>query len=172
MNEISKEAIKEKDILFNNMQTLMLSTLDKEMSPNCSYAPSAIDPENGNFYIYISQLSKHTSNLLENNQLSAMIIEDESNSKFLFGRKRFTFDALASVVDRESDKWNNKINILEDKFGESIKFLKPLKDFILFEISPKDEGLLVYGFGRAFKFTGRKLNKIKFLNEVGHNKGK
>ncbi len=168
MDEILKEAYLEKDSLIQNMQTVVLSTKCDDGIPNASYAPSALDSD-GFYYIYISKLSKHANNLLNSKNLSVMIIEDESKSKNLFARKRLTMNCKSSEIKRDSKNWNNKILLLENKFGESITFLKKLTDFHLFKIEPKD-GLLVYDFGRAFRFKGRKLDEIIFLNDKGHTK--
>ena len=168
MDEILKEAYVEKDSLIQNMHTVILSTKCADGIPNASYAPSVIDSD-GFYYIYISKLSKHANNLLSSENLSVMIIEDESKSKNLFARKRLTMNCNSSEVIRDSENWNNKISLLEGKFGESITFLKKLTDFHLFKIEPKD-GLLVYDFARAFRFKGRKLDEIIFLNDKGHTK--
>ena len=56
---------------------------------------------------------------------------------------------------------------MENKFGETITYLKNMKDFHLFEMKP-NTGLLVSGFGKAFNFTGEGLNDIVHLNEKGH----
>tara|TARA_Y100001936_G_scaffold252638_1_gene313198 strand:+ start:3145 stop:3654 length:510 start_codon:yes stop_codon:yes gene_type:complete len=166
MDEILKEAHIQKDRLIKNMETVILSTKCDDSIPNASYAPSVLD-SNGFYYIYISKLSKHANNLLSNKALSVMIIEDESKSKNLFARKRLTMNCISSEIVRGSENWNDKISLLENKFGESITFLKKLTDFHLFKIEPKD-GLLVYDFARAFRFKGRKLDEIIFLNEKGH----
>ena len=168
MDEILKEAYVEKDCLIQNMQTVILSTKCDDGIPNASYAPSVLDSD-GFYYIYISKLSKHANNLLNSKNLSLMIIEDESKSKNLFARKRLTMNCKSSEIKRDSKNWNNKISLLENKFGESITFLKKLTDFHLFKIEPKD-GLLVYDFARAFRFKGRKLDEIIFLNDKGHTK--
>lgn len=168
MTKIEKEAIKEKNDIINRMQSINISTVCEKNIPNSSYAPAAID-EHGNYYIYVSELSKHTRNLISNSKVSIMLIEDEISSKNIFARKRFTINANAARVDRDTNLWNEKIKLLESKFGESIKFLKEMTDFHLFKLIPKD-GLLVYGFGRAFNFVGENLERIKHLNEKGHTK--
>ena len=170
MDDISLEAIKQKDSIINNMKTVILSTNNKNGDPNASYAPCVTD-EKGFYYIYISRLSKHAINLLENSKLSVMIIEDESNSENIFARKRFTMTCNAVEIKRDTDKWVDKINLMEDKFGEAISYLKKLTDFHLFKIEPEN-GLLVYGFARAFHFYGQKLDQIKFLNDKGHTEEK
>ena len=166
MDEILKEAHIQKDRLIKNMETVILSTKCDDSIPNASYAPSVLDSD-GFYYIYISKLSKHANNLLSSKDLSVMIIEDESKSKNLFARKRLTMNCGSSEIIRDSKEWLDKISLLEDKFGEAISYLKKLTDFHLFQIEPKD-GLLVYDFARAFRFKGRKLDEIIFLNEKGH----
>ena len=166
MDEILKEAYEEKNNLVENMKTIILSTKCNDGKLNASYAPSVVDSK-GFYYVYISRLSKHANNLINNSMLSIMIIEDESKSENIFARKRFTINASAEVIDRESSLWFDKIQILESKFGESLTFLKKLTDFHLFKIEPKN-GLLVYGFARAFKFKNKKLDQIVHMNDQGH----
>tara|TARA_Y100000590_G_C15646080_1_gene986908 strand:+ start:732 stop:1244 length:513 start_codon:yes stop_codon:yes gene_type:complete len=170
MDDILKEALKHKKNIINNMNTVILSTVSEKGYPNASYAPCAVD-EHNNFFIYISKLSKHTNNLIGNPLVSIMIIEDESESENIFARKRLTIEAHAEVIKRDSKKWLDKMSLLENKFGEPIEYLKNLTDFYLFNLKP-DNGLLVHGFARAFKFIGSDLNDIKYLNEKGHTSKK
>tara|TARA_B100001996_G_scaffold292219_1_gene232430 strand:- start:134 stop:646 length:513 start_codon:yes stop_codon:yes gene_type:complete len=170
MNDTLSKAIKEKEKIISEMNTMILSTTDSKGIPNASYAPTTID-ESGNFYIYISELSKHTQNLLNSNNASLMIIEDESKSDNLFARRRFTMNSNSKEVVRDSNEWNEKIQLLENKFKEQIGFLKNMTDFHLFKLTPID-GLLVHGFGRAFRFVGEGLNQIKHLNDKGHTEKK
>tara|TARA_Y100000590_G_C15683566_1_gene1000724 strand:- start:138 stop:647 length:510 start_codon:yes stop_codon:yes gene_type:complete len=166
MDDILKEATSQKNNILKSMKTVILGTIDSNSNPNSSYAPSVID-ENGDFFIYISKLSKHTRNLLKNPAVSIMIIEDEEKSENIFARKRFTINAQSKEIIRDSDIWNEKILLMEKKFGESISFLKNLTDFYLFKLKPRD-GLLVHGFARAFKFKGQHLDEIDYLNDQGH----
>ena len=76
MNDLNQEAMKQKNELLSKMSSIILGTVSKEGLPNSSYAPSVVDSD-GSMYIYISDLSKHTSNLIEVSQVSIMIIEDE-----------------------------------------------------------------------------------------------
>ncbi len=164
------EAVKKKDKMVRGMKTVILSTVSKLGKPNSSYAPSVVSSE-GDFYIYISSLSRHTSNLLENSELSMMIIEDESRSENIFGRKRFTMDAISNKVERGSDEWLNVISMMENKFGETITYLKDMTDFYMFKLQP-NKGLLVHGFARAFDFYGEGLSEVRYLNEKGHTQKK
>ena len=170
MNDLSSEAIQEKNNILLNMQSVILSTVSEDGLPNASYAPAVIDND-GSIYIYISELSKHTKNLLEVPRVSIMIIVDESDSENLFARKRFTIKASSFEIQRDSVEWVDKIGLMEKKFGEPIAFLKDLTDFRMFRLTPEN-GLLVHGFARAFHFTGKKLDKIEYLNDKGHTQKK
>ncbi len=166
MDEILKEAYDEKNNLVENMKTIILSTKCNDGKLNASYAPSVVDSK-GFYYVYISRLSKHANNLINNSMLSIMIIEDESKSKNLFARKRLTMNCSSNEIIRDSEQWIDKISLLENKFGEAITYLKKLTDFHLFQIEPSN-GLLVYDFARAFNFEGIKLDKVVHLNDKGH----
>tara|TARA_Y100001960_G_C14402767_1_gene694241 strand:- start:124 stop:636 length:513 start_codon:yes stop_codon:yes gene_type:complete len=170
MDAILKEADFEKNMLLEKMKSVIISSVSKNGVPNASYAPSLMD-ENNNFYIYISNLSKHASNLSNNPQASIMIIEDECKSEFLFARKRLTFDVDTVRIERDTRCWNDTMLLMENKFGDSIKFLKDLTDFNLFKLTPS-QALLVYGFGKAFKFSDADLKNASFMNDRGHSKKK
>ncbi|WP_367888879.1 iron-sulfur cluster assembly scaffold protein, partial [Aeromonas salmonicida] len=77
--------------------------------------------------------------------VSLMLIEDETGARELFARKRLTFDALAEVVARDDVRWSQAIAALEGRFGEIVKGLSNLKDFVLFRLKP-EQGLFVKGF--------------------------
>ena len=160
------EVLNEKEKLINNSKTAILATSDNKGIPNSSYCPIYID-EDSNYYIYISELSKHTINISSNPIISLMIIEDESHSENIFARKRFTIDGECSKINRDTKIWNQKIEKMEAKFGETFSYLKSMKDFHLFKIVPQN-GLLVYGFGKAFKITGSKLDCVMHINDKGH----
>jgi len=168
MDSVFKEAINEKNELILNMKSIILSTICDRNTPNSSYAPS-IRGGNGDFYVYVSELSKHTRNILQNSRISAMIIEDESKADNLFARKRLTMDCNAQKIERGVDEWEETLNEMRSKLGDTIKFLKDMTDFHLFKLVPIN-GLLVYGFGKAFKFKDGNLDSFSHLNDKGHTK--
>ena len=170
MDEILIEAQKENNQLLEGMNTIMLSTVSKSGMPNVSYAPSSVDEKN-NFYIYISNLSKHSRNLKQTSKASIMIIEDEKDSENIFGRKRLTLDVNVENIKRDTTLWKGKIKLLEDKFPDTMSFLVKLTDFNLFKLTPEN-GLLVYGFGKAFKYDNGNLVNPKHINNGGHTKKK
>ncbi len=70
------------------------------------------------------------------------MIEDEDSSKQLFARKRLTFDAVATVVERDSEMWQQVVGQMKDRFGEIIDGLSQLEDFVLFNLKA-EQGLFV-----------------------------
>ena len=97
-----------------------------------------------------------------------MLIEDESNSRQIYARKRLTFDALADEIPRKTSDWERGITALHEKHGDIVKNLSQLGDFHLFRLIP-EKGLYVKGFGQAFTVSGDELVDFVHLKE-GHRK--
>ncbi|PTO82594.1 heme utilization protein HutZ [Vibrio splendidus] len=147
-------------------RTLQLATVDEEGRPNVSYAPFVQNQEG--YFVLISDIARHARNLKANPQVSLMMIEDEESSKQLYARKRLTFDAQASVVERETELWTQVIGQMQERFGEIIDGLSQLQDFSLFNLKAEN-GLFVKGFGQAYQVSGDDLVDFVHLQE-GHKK--
>lgn len=145
--------------------TLQLATQDADGVPNASYAPFALADDG--FYILVSELARHGTNLQVSDKLSVMLIEDESESKSVFARKRLTFDATAEVVARDSDTFTKGVAALSIRFGDMIDNLAALKDFNLFKLNPH-HGLYVKGFGQAFSLSGAELLDVDWKRDGHH----
>ncbi|MGR5219462.1 heme utilization protein HutZ [Vibrio parahaemolyticus] len=149
-----------------NRKTIQLATVDEEGRPNVSYAPFVQNQEG--YFVLISQIARHARNLESNPHVSLMMIEDETESKQLFARKRLTFDAVATTVERDSDLWHQIIAQMQERFGEIIDGLSQLQDFILFNLKA-EQGLFVKGFGQAYQVSGDDLVDFVHLQQ-GHRK--
>lgn len=147
-------------------RTLQLATVDDNGRPNVSYAPYV--QNQAGYFVLISELARHARNLQLNPQVSIMMIEDEGSSKQLFARKRLTFDAVATVVPRDSQQWSQVITQMQQRFGEIIEGLSQLEDFVLFNLKA-DQGLFVKGFGQAYQVSGDDLVDVVQLDQ-GHKK--
>lgn len=147
-------------------RTLQLATVDAEGRPNVSYAPFVQNQEG--YFVLISDVARHARNLKANPQVSLMMIEDEENSKQLYARKRLTFDAQASVVERETELWTQVISQMQERFGEIIDGLSQLQDFSVFKLKA-EKGLFVKGFGQAYKVSGDDLVDFVHLQD-GHKR--
>ncbi|MGB5854552.1 MAG: heme utilization protein HutZ [Oceanisphaera sp.] len=144
--------------------TLVLATVDGEGVPNVSYAPFAL-LEDG-YYILISEMARHTKNLLVNPKISLMMVEDEQACRNLFARKRLTFDARPERVTRDTPEWQAGIGALHARFDDTVVGLSKLADFHLFRLVPL-KGLFVKGFGKAFAVSGDDLVDVLHLTD-GH----
>ncbi|WOT05901.1 heme utilization protein HutZ [Shewanella youngdeokensis] len=145
--------------------TLQLATQDALGIPNASYAPFALADDG--FYILVSQLARHGTNLNASNQLSVMLLEDESEAKSIFARKRLTFDATAERVERDTQAFTKGVLALSLRFGDMIDNLASLTDFHLFKLNPH-QGLYVKGFGQAFSLTGKQLLDVNWKRDGHH----
>ncbi|MGS0673703.1 heme utilization protein HutZ [Shewanella sp. 0m-4] len=146
--------------------TLQLATQDANGVPNASYAPFALADDG--FYILVSELARHGTNLKAVNRLSVMLLEDEAEAKSVFARKRLTFDATAELVDRESEVFTKGVAALSARFGEMIDNLASLGDFNLFKLNPH-HGLYVKGFGQAFSLSGAELLEVDWKRDGHHS---
>ncbi|WP_260261754.1 heme utilization protein HutZ [Vibrio intestinalis] len=147
-------------------RTLQLATVDAEGRPNVSYAPF-VQNQDG-YFVLISEIARHARNLQANPNVSLMMIEDEESSKQLFARKRLTFDAVATVVERDSEQWQQVVAQMKDRFGEIIDGLSQLQDFVLFNLTA-EKGLFVKGFGQAYQVSGDDMVDFVHLQD-GHKK--
>jgi hypothetical protein len=150
------------------VQSVILSTVSESGKPNASYAPFVMD-ESKNIYIYVSGLSTHTQNMYVNAQTSVLFIEDESQTKQIFARRRLTFDCTATFVERETEEWGLVVDQFQARFGEIIELFRNLPDFRIFKLTPS-EGRFVIGFGAAYKISGDNLNQLQHITGDGHGK--
>ena len=132
--------------------SLLLSTLNPDGSPDLSYTPF-VDHE-GQFLILTSHLSAHTGNLINDSRATVLFIEDESRCEQIYARRRLRFQCEAQRFAKETEAWNELIDLFAERFGEIIDTLRMLPDFELFALTPQG-GQWVKGFGKAFKFGGR-----------------
>ncbi|MGC6406998.1 heme utilization protein HutZ [Bisgaard Taxon 45] len=145
-------------------KTIMLATVGEDGNPNVSYAPFAIN--NGEYQVFISTIARHARNLQAVPKVSLMLIEDESQSRQIFARRRLSFDAVSRVVERETEEWRSGVEALKARHGSLMDELSRMKDFHLFSFKPS-QGLFVKGFGQAFQVSHDDLVRFVHLVE-GH----
>jgi heme iron utilization protein len=128
------------------IQTASLATLDASGDPCCSYAPYVF--VNGNFYLFLSGLAAHCRNLLARPVCDIMLIEDESQAKNQFARRRAMIRCSVETVYRQAGEFSTVADQFREKFGPTIDMLVGLPDFNLFRLLPQS-GTMVLGFGNA-----------------------
>lgn len=151
------QAQKEMSQLISERRSVILASADSRGSPEASYAPFVTDPM-GNFYVYVSNLARHTSHLRREETISLMLIEDEATAASMFGRRRLTLNCKTSSIPRESEHFLGIMDAFKLRFGDIATRLAQMEDFNLFQLSPKG-GRLVLGFGAAFRVVGLEVER-------------
>lgn len=152
----------------HSRKSLMLSTVKEDGSPYASYAPFAIGDEC--FYVLLSEIAIHATNLQHTPLASVLIIQDEDAADELFARIRVNYAVSAEHIEFESELWDHGIGVLAERHGKRINDLSQLADFKLFKLKPTG-GRFVKGFGRAYSLEGGTLSsEITSPMTDGHKK--
>ncbi len=147
--------------LRDQRRSLQMATIDANGLPEASYAPF-VWFENA-CYLFLSQLARHTQNLNVNPSLGLLLIEDESEARNQFARRRIIWQGRAEVIDRENELFKTVMQGFRDRFGDFIDIIEPLQDFQLFKVTPKS-GRFISGFAQAFQLSGEGLIEITHIN--------
>lgn len=139
------------DALIERHQSLLLASQAESGEAEISYAPYLRSA--GNFYILVSELAKHTQNLLARPQASILFIEAETEAVNPFARQRLTLSCRVQEIDKTHDGYLTQIEAMAEKFGNIISVLRSLPDFHLMQLIPQ-HGQFVAGFGKALKVDG------------------
>lgn len=139
-------------------KSAVLGTVSAQGEPQASYAPCIVDEER-NIYIFVSGLSAHTQNLTATGRASALFIQDEAETSQMFARKRLSYSCKATLVERQSDRWQTIAEQFESRFGNIIEVMKGLADFRIFQLSPQS-GRFVVGFGAAYDIDPNDLSQL------------
>ncbi|MTJ08511.1 MULTISPECIES: HugZ family protein [unclassified Anabaena] len=138
--------------------SIIISTVSKEGIPNASYAPFVMDDDK-NIYIYVSGLATHTQNIYASPYVSVLFIDDEVKTKQIFARRRLNFDCTASLIERDTEKWQQIVDKFQIRFGELITTLRSLPDFRILQLKPHS-GRFVIGFGSAYNINADNINQL------------
>ena len=141
-----------------SMQSVLLSTLGEDGDPHNGYTPFVFDGKD--LIIFVSQLSLHTRDLLNNGKVSAMLIADEQMSEQIFARTRVSYQCMATAISKEDESYNVQLDKLEARHGKMIGLLRQLPDFVLFRLQPY-KGQFVMGFGQAYHLGGDHLDEFE-----------
>ncbi len=146
--------------LLDTRLSLQLATVDGDGRPHASYAPFV--PSENDFYVYVSQLSAHTRNLLDTQRAGVLVIEDEGEAENPFVRRRLVFDCRATTIARDTPVWGEILDRFEQRFGDIVLTLRELRDFVLFRLRA-ESGVYVRGFGQAYRLEGEKLDRLHHI---------
>ena len=143
MNKLSNtEIIDTFNTFTKDKFSLILSTTNENIDPLTSYSPFVED--DNKFYTVMSSAMTHFKNIEETLKAHVFIIEDEKDASHIFARKRLYFSASCKIVDEEK-----YFELFDKRYGESLSFIRKMKDFKIVELTPKDKSLIL-GFGAAY----------------------
>jgi len=154
MNEKAEKLTEDRkhfEALRNQARSLIMATVDESSVPRTSYAPFVRD--SGCFYVYLSRLSEHTTELIDIPVVSIMLIEDEAAAGQIFARKRLSYLCESQIVAGDEDGYDAILQLLTSRFGNVMILLQSLPDFVLFRFKPVS-GRFVTGFGKAYALKG------------------
>lgn len=134
--------------LLQQCASVQLATLNTDGAPEISYAPYI--RYEGCFYLFISRLARHTTNLLCTPQVSLLLIQDEADAKNIFARQRLSLQGQAQELASDDMLHREILDKFEQRHGKTVALLRTLPDFLLFRIQ-LSRATFVQGFGQAFE---------------------
>ena len=155
-NQLSLEELQQEAVAFRReCDAVMLSTTSPDGMPDASYAPCFHDDE-GRCHVLVSQLARHTENLISQPMASLMWIEDKKSNRNPFARRRLVLQCRAIIIERDSKEWTRALKHMEEHLGNTVPLLAGLPDFLLFRFEAVG-GNYIRGFAQAYPVTGNDL---------------
>lgn len=153
----------EQDILqhVSQLNSLHLATIQANGLPDISYTPFVY--QDGCFFILISELAGHFTNLTAHAQCATSIIADESATKNPFARTRLLLQCDSEFLQRDSSIANAVLSKMRKRLGETVDLLASLNDFHLCQLTVR-EGRFVTGFAKAYHFEAFNIQQCQHLN--------
>ena len=133
--------------LITAQRCLLLATSNCDSEAEISYAPY-VRIEHV-FYIFVSELARHTGNMLRSRRASVMFIQPEAESANLFARRRLIFTCKVAEIRADDARYSPTLDAMQLACGDVVGLLSTLTDFHLLALSPQ-EGQYVAGFGKAY----------------------
>jgi len=157
MDQLSEQTLAQ---LIRSPRTAALSTLH-DGEPNLAMVAYAFAEDFSAFYIHISKLGKHTTDMENDPRVSLLIVETDDRRADPQTLARVSIRGVAEILPRSDPGYAQVKNIYLERFPEAEKLFS-LGDFNLWKITPKS-GRLVAGFGRAFNLVPEVLIKASSL---------
>ncbi|QKF74394.1 heme utilization protein HutZ [Aliarcobacter faecis] len=162
------KAQEELNVFLNNIKTVILSTVSSDGEPFASYSPFVQD-ENGNFYVFISTSVQHSHNMYNTGKAHLLFIEDESDTKHIYARRRLYFKAKAEKFDENDERTEKIAQLFEKRFDKQASLVRDMPASRFYKLTPS-EGNFVIGFGAAYKLdeTNKNIKELNTMNGKAH----
>ena len=129
--------------------------------PNLAMVAYAFANDFSAFYIHVSRLGRHTTDMETDPRVSLLITEVDDNRPDPQTLVRVSIRGIAGILPRTNAGYAAIKGIYLARFPEAEQFFQ-LGDFNIWQIQPKG-GRFVAGFGRAFNLVPEALRKVSSL---------
>lgn len=129
--------------------------------PNLAMVAYAFADDFSAFYIHVSKLGKHTTDMENDPRVSLLITEADDHRADPQTLARVSIRGVAEILPRTDSVYAQVKKLYLERFPEAEQ-LFILGDFNLWRITPKG-GRFVAGFGRAFNLMPEALRKVSAL---------
>jgi putative heme iron utilization protein len=146
--------------LIRSIRIAALGTLH-DGEPNLAMVAYAFADDFSAFYIHVSRLGKHTTDMETDPRVSLLITEIDDNRPDPQTLARVSIRGAAALLPRTNPGYPQVRKIYLERFPEAEQFFQ-LGDFNIWQIQPKG-GRFVAGFGRAFNLVPEALRKVSSL---------
>lgn len=149
-------------------RSVIIATTDANGYPFNSYAPFVFF--DNRYFVFISDIAKHATNLQREKRASLLFIEDENGAENLHARKRVSVQCDAAVIHREDALYAQVMPLFSDRFDAKLMdMLQTMNDFNLHMFMPVG-GEAVFGFGEAYTLGGEHMQTLLPRSGPGHHK--
>jgi putative heme iron utilization protein len=146
--------------LIRSTRIAALGTLH-DGEPNLAMVAYAFAKDFSAFYIHVSGLGRHTTDMENDPHVSLLITETDDRRPDPQTLARVSLSGIAGILPRTGQGYPRVRKIYLERFPEAEQFFQ-LGDFNIWQIEPKS-GRFVAGFGRAFNLVPEALRKVSSL---------
>ena len=129
--------------------------------PNLAMVAYAFAEDFSAFYIHVSKLGKHTTDMENDSRVSLLITETDDRRPDPQTLARVSIRGIAEILPRTSPSYAQMKQLYLVRFPTAEQLFS-LGDFNLWKITPKG-GRFVAGFGRALNLVPEALKKVSSL---------
>ena len=133
----------------------------RDGQPNLAMVALAFEETFSAFYIHVSRLGKHTTDMEKNARVSLLLTETDDGRDDPQTLVRFSMQGTAEIIPRNAPEYTRLKDLYLTRFPEA-ENLFSLGDFNLWRITLTG-GRFVAGFGRAFNIIPETLAKVSTL---------
>jgi putative heme iron utilization protein len=130
--------------------------------PNLAMVAVAVESDFSSFYIHVSKLGKHTTDMEKDAHVSLLLTEPDDRRADPQTLARASIRGTSEMLPRGTPDYPRAREIYLKRFPEAEQLFS-LGDFNIWRITPTG-GRFVAGFARAFNLSPDALKKVSSLN--------